>query len=98
MPCVPSSIQASSTVATETRRSMWRRCSKSTVCCSMSEKSPHFRRGRYDASTKSSSRTRHIDHFVGFDLLLRLLIGREKTVHLYGPAGFAERVFHKLQS
>jgi len=40
----------------------------------------------------------HIDHFVGFDHLLRLLIGREKTVHLYGPAGFAERVFHKLQA
>jgi len=40
----------------------------------------------------------HIDHFVGFDHLLRLLVGREKTVHLYGPAGFAERVFHKLQA
>ena len=40
----------------------------------------------------------HIDHFVGFDHLLRLLVGREKTVHLYGPSGFAERVFHKLQA
>jgi ribonuclease Z len=40
----------------------------------------------------------HIDHFVGFDHLLRLLVGQEKTVHLYGPAGFAERVFHKLQA
>jgi ribonuclease Z len=40
----------------------------------------------------------HIDHFVGFDHLLRLLVGREKTVHLYGPAGFAERVYHKLQA
>ncbi len=40
----------------------------------------------------------HIDHFVGFDHLLRLLVGHEKTVHLYGPAGFAERVFHKLQA
>ena len=39
----------------------------------------------------------HIDHFVGFDHLLRLLVGREKTVHLCGPSGFAERVFHKLQ-
>lgn len=35
----------------------------------------------------------HIDHFVGFDHLLRLLVGHEKTVQLYGPAGFAERVF-----
>jgi ribonuclease Z len=40
----------------------------------------------------------HIDHFVGFDHLLRLLVGREKTVRLYGPPGFAERVFHKLQA
>jgi ribonuclease Z len=38
----------------------------------------------------------HIDHFVGFDHLLRLLVGREKTVELYGPAGFIERVRHKL--
>ena len=40
----------------------------------------------------------HIDHFVGFDHLLRLLVGREKTVQLYGPPGFAARVFHKLQA
>src|SRR5437879_125572 len=39
----------------------------------------------------------HIDHFVGFDHLLRLLVGREKSVHLYGPSGIAERVHHKLQ-
>ncbi len=40
----------------------------------------------------------HIDHFIGFDHLLRLMVGREKTIHLYGPAGFAERVHHKLQA
>jgi ribonuclease Z len=40
----------------------------------------------------------HIDHFIGFDHLLRLLVGREKTVYLYGPSGFAEHVYHKLQS
>ena len=40
----------------------------------------------------------HIDHFIGFDHLLRLLVGHEKAVHLYGPAGFAERVYHKLQA
>jgi ribonuclease Z len=39
----------------------------------------------------------HIDHFVGFDRLLRVLVGRERTVHLYGPPGFIERVHHKLQ-
>ena len=39
----------------------------------------------------------HIDHFIGFDRLLRLLVGREKTVHLYGPPGFIGQVGHKLQ-
>ena len=40
----------------------------------------------------------HIDHFVGFDHLLRLLVGHEKSVQLFGPPGFAERVFHKLRA
>jgi ribonuclease Z len=38
----------------------------------------------------------HVDHFVGFDRLLRLLVGREKTISLYGPAGFIDQVHHKL--
>jgi ribonuclease Z len=40
----------------------------------------------------------HIDHFNGFDRLLRLLVGREKTIRLYGPEGFAENVHHKLHA
>jgi ribonuclease Z len=40
----------------------------------------------------------HIDHFFGFDRLLRVLVGREKQVNLYGPAGFVDRVHHKLQA
>jgi ribonuclease Z len=40
----------------------------------------------------------HIDHFIGFDRLLRLLVGREKTVMLYGPQGFIDHVHHKLQA
>ena len=39
----------------------------------------------------------HIDHFFGFDRLLRLLVGREKQVALYGPTGFTAHVRHKLQ-
>jgi ribonuclease Z len=38
----------------------------------------------------------HIDHFIGFDHLLRVLVGRDKTIRLYGPKGFIERVQHKL--
>jgi ribonuclease Z len=29
----------------------------------------------------------HMDHFAGFDALLRILLGREKTFHLFGPPG-----------
>jgi ribonuclease Z len=38
----------------------------------------------------------HIDHFIGFDRLLRLLVGREKTLGLFGPEGFIDNVRHKL--
>jgi len=40
----------------------------------------------------------HIDHFVGFDRLLRLLVGREKQIGLYGPVGFIAQLHHKLQA
>jgi ribonuclease Z len=40
----------------------------------------------------------HIDHFFGFDRLLRLLVGREKKVALYGPIGLIDHVHHKLQA
>ncbi|HYA71593.1 MAG TPA: MBL fold metallo-hydrolase [Roseiarcus sp.] len=38
----------------------------------------------------------HVDHFIGFDRLLRALVGREKTIRLYGPADFIACVRHKL--
>ena len=38
----------------------------------------------------------HIDHFIGFDHLLRILVGREKKIRLYGPTGFIKHVYHKL--
>jgi ribonuclease Z len=38
----------------------------------------------------------HMDHFIGFDQLLRLLLGRDKEVHLFGPTGFLEKVEAKL--
>jgi ribonuclease Z len=38
----------------------------------------------------------HLDHFVGFDRVLRVLLPRDKTLRLYGPAGFLDRVEHKL--
>jgi ribonuclease Z len=38
----------------------------------------------------------HMDHFIGFDQLLRLMLGRPKTLHLFGPPGFQARVGGKL--
>ena len=36
----------------------------------------------------------HVDHFIGFDRLLRLLVGRDTRVSLYGPDGFIDHVQH----
>jgi ribonuclease Z len=38
----------------------------------------------------------HMDHFFGFDRLLRIHLGRDKHIRLYGPPGFAAQVAHKL--
>lgn len=38
----------------------------------------------------------HLDHFIGFDTLLRNFLGREKDLHLYGPKGFFKQVEGKL--
>lgn len=39
----------------------------------------------------------HMDHFIGFDQLLRVHLGRGKTVRLYGPPGLADNVEGKLR-
>jgi len=38
----------------------------------------------------------HMDHFIGFDRLLRLFLGREQHLYLYGPEGFFKNVEGKL--
>jgi ribonuclease Z len=40
----------------------------------------------------------HMDHFIGFDHLLRLCLGRDKHLRLFGPPGFIEHVEHKLKA
>jgi ribonuclease Z len=38
----------------------------------------------------------HMDHFIGFDRLLRHLLGRGVNLELFGPAGFLDHVAGKL--
>jgi ribonuclease Z len=38
----------------------------------------------------------HMDHFVGFDTLLRSVLGRARELALFGPAGFIRNVEGKL--
>ncbi|MHA1164654.1 MAG: ribonuclease Z [Alphaproteobacteria bacterium] len=38
----------------------------------------------------------HLDHFCGFDRLLRVLLGRNHTLRFFGPEGLVDAVSHKL--
>lgn len=40
----------------------------------------------------------HMDHFAGFDRLLRVCLGRGPLLRLYGPPGFIAQVEHKLRA
>jgi ribonuclease Z len=40
----------------------------------------------------------HMDHFAGFDRLLRVCLHRAAPLHLVGPAGFIDQVEHKLRA
>ncbi|ANM30475.1 hypothetical protein ABI59_14200 [Acidobacteria bacterium Mor1] len=39
----------------------------------------------------------HMDHFIGFDVLLRQILGRERPLTISGPPGFIDRVEGKLR-
>jgi len=38
----------------------------------------------------------HMDHFAGFDHLLRVCLGRDTGIRMFGPPGFVSQVEHKL--
>lgn len=40
----------------------------------------------------------HMDHFMGFDWFLRICLGRERNVRVYGPPGFLDQVQAKLMA
>lgn len=39
----------------------------------------------------------HMDHFIGFDAVLRVALGRGKTLKLFGPPGLIDNVHGKLR-
>ena len=39
----------------------------------------------------------HMDHFIGFDAVVRVALGRGKTLRLHGPAGLIDNVNGKLR-
>jgi ribonuclease Z len=40
----------------------------------------------------------HLDHFVGFDQLLRVVLGRKRSITLVGGPGFVDQVEHRLRA
>ncbi|MEW5735524.1 MAG: ribonuclease Z, partial [Thermodesulfobacteriota bacterium] len=38
----------------------------------------------------------HVDHFIGFDHLVRIVLGRDRKIHFFGPEGFLRNVEGKL--
>lgn len=38
----------------------------------------------------------HMDHFIGLDMLLRIFLGREKVLNIYGPPGLLKHVEGRL--
>ncbi|MGE0171243.1 MAG: hypothetical protein AB7T49_00580 [Oligoflexales bacterium] len=40
----------------------------------------------------------HVDHFIGFDRLLRINIPHRREVRLFGPKGFIDQVYHKIKA
>ena len=40
----------------------------------------------------------HMDHFMGFDWFLRINLGRERTVRLFGPPGFLDQLVAKISA
>jgi len=40
----------------------------------------------------------HIDHFVGFDRIIRANIDHDKTLHVFGPEGTIQKVYDRIKS
>ncbi len=70
---------------------------KRAVTCDLGDLSPLSTGDLMKISHVFVSHT-HMDHFAGFDRLLRLVLGRDKTIHLFGPESFLDNITGKLQA
>ncbi|MGC9324402.1 MAG: MBL fold metallo-hydrolase [Desulfomonilia bacterium] len=40
----------------------------------------------------------HMDHFIGMDQVLRIILHRDQPIHVYGPEGITEKMLSKLRA
>ncbi len=40
----------------------------------------------------------HVDHFIGFDRIVRANLDRDKALHVFGPAGTIRKVYSRIKS
>ena len=40
----------------------------------------------------------HVDHFIGFDRIVRANLDRDKALHVYGPLGTIGKVYNRIKS
>lgn len=40
----------------------------------------------------------HVDHFIGFDRIVRANLDRDKALHVYGPAGTIGKVYQRIKT
>ncbi len=40
----------------------------------------------------------HVDHFIGFDRIVRANLDRDKALHVYGPVGTIDKIYNRIKS
>jgi ribonuclease Z len=40
----------------------------------------------------------HVDHFIGFDRIVRANLDQDKTLHVFGPIGTIDKVYDRIKS
>src|SRR6516165_6556623 len=40
----------------------------------------------------------HVDHFIGFDRIVRANLDRDKALHVFGPTGTIGKIYNRIKS